>query len=137
MKLTSRFRVRTLMALVALVALGFGVAFEVRNHAERDRLLKARLNPYRHASVHLMRALECKSAMDRQAPYRQAKRMELLSSDPTRGRLPVGPFRSWQEEFEWHMYWGNRLFYQTQGEHVARDKYVDEIQAVEAKLLLP
>jgi hypothetical protein len=131
MKLTTRFRVRTLMALVALVAVGFGVAFEWTNHAERDRLLKLQLNRYRYAAFHQKRALECQSAEARQLPYRPAERMKLLSDDPTRGWLPGRNFRSWEEESSHHMYWGNRYFDVSQG------KFADDLRAVEARLLLP
>jgi hypothetical protein len=104
MKLTTRFRVRTLMAIVASVALGFGVTFELKNHAERDRLLKVQFKIYRYAAIHQMRALECKIA-EGKLPYRPAERMKLLSSDLTRGWLPGGVFPSWQVECEYHKYY--------------------------------
>jgi hypothetical protein len=118
------------MAIVALVALGFGVTFELNNHAERDRLLKGKARLYREAATHLMRALECRQAETRQLPYRPAERVKLLSGDRyTMGSIPT--LRSWEEEFQHHMYWGNRSYDQTQGWSEAR------LQALEAKLLFP
>jgi hypothetical protein len=135
MKLPTRIRVRTLMAIVALVAFGFGLTIELKNHAERDRLLKIQLNRYRRVAVHRMRALECESAEGKQLPYSSAARANLLSSDNLHGGIPSGGipkgnFRSWQEELGYHTYWGNWLY-------AAGEDLDERLKAVEAKLLLP
>jgi hypothetical protein len=125
-----RFRVRAWMAIVALIALGFGVAFELKNRAERDRLLRRQADRYREAAIHHRRALECKAAEGRQLPYRPAERAKLLAADRVRTFLPPGGFRSWQAEFDDHLYWGTRSLDEA--------KYWDQgLKAIEARLLLP
>jgi hypothetical protein len=56
MTLRPRFRVGTMMARIACIALGFGITFELKNHAERDRLVKRMAGCYREAAIHFMRA---------------------------------------------------------------------------------
>jgi hypothetical protein len=119
-----------MMALVALVALGFGATFELKDHIERDRLLRGRADRYRETATHLMRVLECTVAADRQDPYRPAERARELSGDRVRTFLPPGGFPSWQAELEDHRYWGVRIY----GEAVSCD---ERLEAVEARLLLP
>jgi hypothetical protein len=130
MKLPTRFRVRTLMAIVALVAIGFSVAFELKNHAERDRLLRRRADGYRLAAIHRMRTLECKLAWDRQDPYSSVERAKLLAGDRVGMPIPPGGFRSWEGEMLNHQHWGDRFF------DVA-DSLERNLEAVEARLLLP
>jgi hypothetical protein len=131
MRLTTRFRVRTMMAIIAFIALGFGVTFELKNHAERDRLLRRRDDCYRQAAIHYKRALECKLAEDAQHPYRPAERVKLSASDRVRGSfMPPGGFRSWQAEYSDHLYWGSRMYDQADG-------WEQNLEAVEARLLLP
>jgi len=83
-----------MMAIVALIALGFSVAFELKNHAERDRLLSRRADDFREAAIHHKRALECMLTEDRQQPYRPAERAKLSASDRVRTFTPPGGFRS-------------------------------------------
>jgi hypothetical protein len=130
MKLPTRFRVRSMMTIVALVALGCGVAFELRNRAERDRLLRHQADRYRQAAIHHKRALECKVAEDRQVPYRPAERAKDLAADRVRSSMPPGGFRSWEDELGDHLYWGNRIY----DEAVGSDQ---NLKAIEAKLFLP
>lgn len=129
MKLRIRVRVRTLMAIVAVVAFGFGLGFEWINHVSRDRLFQNMIKPYRYASSHLRRALECQQAEILGRPYPAARRYQELSSD--RGlfpNLPGRPFESWFAERDYHTYWGERYFALTQD---------DRLRDIEAKLLLP
>ncbi len=130
MRLPTRFRVRTLMALVAFVAVGFGFTFELKNHVEWDRVLRARGDRYRDAAIHFRRAMECKVAQDSQDTYRPADRAKLLAGDRVRTFLPPGGFRSWGAEFEDHLYWGMRIY----GEAISCD---EKLEAIEARLLLP
>jgi hypothetical protein len=130
MKLKTRLRTRTLMAIVALVALGISLAFEWKNHAERDRLLSRRADGFRQAAIHHKRALECKFGEERQQPYQPAERAKLLASDRVRSSTPPGGFRSWQAELLDHEHWGARMY--DQAEDLDRT-----VQAVEARLLLP
>ncbi len=124
-----RFRVRTLMAIVAVVALGFGVAFELENHAERDRFLRVLSDRRREAMTHFMRAMECTLAMERSDPYHPAARATELRGDRVRTFLPPGGFRSWEGELEDHRYWGMRSHDETVG--------CDErLEAIEARLLI-
>src|SRR5215475_1842123 len=110
MRLTTRCRVRTIMAIVSFVALGFGVTLELKNHAERDRLLRRQADRYREAAIHHRRALECKVAEAGQQPYRPAERAKLLAGDHVRSQMPPNGFRSWQAEFDDHQFWGTRTY---------------------------
>jgi hypothetical protein len=131
MRLPTRLRVRTMMAIIALIALGFAVAFEYKNHAERDRLLRLQADIYRDAAIHHKRALECNIAEERQDPYRPAERAKLLASDRAPGSFtPPGGFPSWEAERLHHQFWGNRIYDQA-------DSLDPRLQAVEARLLLP
>ncbi len=130
MKLPIRFRVRTIMAIIAFIALGFSVAFELKNHAERDRLLRRRAEGFRRAAIHHNRTLECKLAWDRQAPYPPAERAKLLAGDRVGIPVPPGGFRSWEAEMLNHQHWGDRFF------DVA-DSLEPNLEAIEARLLLP
>jgi hypothetical protein len=104
-----------MMAIIAFIALGFGVTFELKNHAERDRLLRRRDDCYRQAATHFKRAVECQRAEDAQDPYRPAERAKLLASDGVRSFIPPSGFRSWQVEFQDHLYWGTRFYDQADG----------------------
>lgn len=107
-------RVRTVMAITALIALGFGTTIELHRHASRDRRHNAQRRLYRIAAFHLKRALDCRSAEDRLLPYRRAERLKQLSGDPMPGTLPGGGFGSWDAEREYHVYWANRLYDQAE-----------------------
>jgi hypothetical protein len=89
MTLRPRFRVRTMMAIIARIALGFGISFELKNHAERDRLLKRMAGCYREAAIHFMRAWECDGAEKVNKPYSSAERTKLWTV-PNRHRPSVG-----------------------------------------------
>ena len=115
MRLPTRFRVRTMMAIVAIVALGFGITFELKNHADRDRRLTLQADLYRRAAIHFKRALECKAAKETHLPYRPADRAKLLAGDLVRSPVPPGGFPSWQAEMLNHEYWGARIYDQTDG----------------------
>ena len=118
------------MAIVAVVALGFGVAFEWKNRVERDRLLGRQARCYRQAAIHHKRALECKDAEERQYPYRPAERARMLAADGVRGSVPSGGYRSWQAESEAHLHWGSRIYDEAEG-------LGEYLKAVEARLLVP
>jgi hypothetical protein len=127
MRLPTRFRVRTLMLVVALVALGFGAAFELRNHAKRDRLLKSESRLYEAAAWHWEQALVCRDSEGKR-PYPPAARRKLFA---TRGAAAyLGNFRSWADESECNFYWARRLFDQADGQKMMREP-------LEARLLLP
>ena len=129
MRVTYRFRVRTLMALVALVALGFGATFEWKNHAELDRLLRLQADRYRQAAIHLKRAQECNVPEDSKYPYRPAERAKLLAGDRIRS-YPPGGFLSWQAERAHHLYWGGRIYDEADG-------WDRKLDAIEARQFLP
>jgi hypothetical protein len=129
MTLPARFKVRTLMAIIAVVAVGFGVAFEVKNHVERDQILRFRADNYRQVAIHFRRALECKRAAERLDPYPPAERARLLSGDGLRMQIPPGGFKSWEHELLNHQYWGSRIFDVT-------DSLEARLEAIEARLLI-
>ena len=130
MRLTTRFRVRTMMAIIALIALGFGVTFEVKNHAERDRLLRQQADAYGRAANHYRRALESVLAQESQQPYRPAERAKLLAGDRVSILTPPGGFRSWEHEYLHNRYWGDRIYDNT-------DVLDRRLQAAQVRLLLP
>jgi hypothetical protein len=129
MRPPTRFRVRTLMAIVALVALGFGATFEARNHALRDQALRIRGDRHREAAIHFKRALECALAIERQEPYRPAERARELAGDRVRTLWPPGRCPSWGAELEDHRYWGYRIH----DEAIGCDEHLD---AIEGRLLI-
>jgi hypothetical protein len=129
MRLPTRFRVRTVMAIVALVALGFGVTFEASNHALRDQALRIPGDRYREASIHFKRAVECQLAIERQEPYLPAERGKELAGDRVRNFWPLGSSPSWGAELQNHLYWGYRSY----DEATTSDERLD---AIEARLLI-
>jgi hypothetical protein len=128
MKLRPRFRVRTITAVIALIALGFGMTFELKNHIERDRLLKRRADCYREAALHFLRLRECDRAEKDHLPYSSSERIKLWTRDFVISPCLAGGFGSWESEYNQHLYWGDRVFYGVEGS----DRL---IKAVEAKLL--
>ncbi len=56
------------MVIVAIVAFTFATAFELKNHAEQDRLLRRQLNRYKLATGSFSRALECQHAIANMLP---------------------------------------------------------------------
>lgn len=130
MRLIARFRVRSMMAIVVVVALGFGLAFEWKNRADRVNLLRKSATLLRDASIHRMRALECQNASKRKLLYRPAERVKPWAADGVRGFPPVNGFRSWDEEMENHCYWGDRFYDQA-------DSWDQKLSAIESRLLLP
>jgi hypothetical protein len=129
MRPPTRFRVRTMMALIGLIALGFGVTFELKNHIERDRVLRRRADCYREAATHFMRAVECALSEERQVPYRPAERAKELSGDRVPTFRPPGGWSSWGAERDDHRYWGTRSY----DEGISCDA---RLEAIEARLLL-
>jgi hypothetical protein len=129
MRLAPRIRVRTLMAVIALVALGFGITFELKNHADRDRLQRRRIKCYREAAIHFMRAGQCNVNAKSQKPYNSPVRAKLWASELVLSPCGAGYFQSWESEYNQHLYWGNRIF----------DNIEDSdrlLKAIEAKLLI-
>jgi hypothetical protein len=129
MRLRLNIRVRTMMAIIAVVALGFGIAFELKNHADRDRLQRRRIKCYREAAIHFMRAWQCDGAARSQKAYPVAERTKLWASEIVLSPLNAGYFQSWESEYNQHLYWGNRIF----------DNIEDSdrlLKAIEAKLLV-
>ena len=130
MRLRFRFRVRTMMALVAVLAIGISAGFEWKNRAERDRLARGRANCYREAAIHYKRAMECQLAIAAKTPYQPATRAKLLAGDRVRGFSFPGGFLDWQGELANHLYWGQRIFDES-------DVWDLRVRAIEARLVLP
>ncbi len=123
------FRVRTLMTIVAIVALSLSACFEWRNHAERDRLISRRADCYRNAAIHYKRALECQLAIAAKTPYQQGTRAKLLVGDRVRSFSLPGGFLDWQAEFRNHLYWGQRIQDEADG-------WDTKVKAIDARLVL-
>jgi hypothetical protein len=130
MKLRPRLRVRTLMAIIAVIALAFGITFELRNHAERDRVLRRRADCYREVAIHFRRAWECDGANRSQKPYKSTERTKLWTSELVLSPCVTVAFPSWESEYLQHLYWGTRIFDQVEDS----DRL---LRAIEAKLLIP
>ncbi len=118
------------MAIIALVALGFGAMFELKHHVERDRVLRLAVAAHRKVTIHFKRALECRNSDDRHLPYPAAERTKLLTGDGVIGLMPPSGFLSWDGELNYHLYWGYRLFDQL-------DRFDRHLAVIEARLLLP
>ncbi len=129
MRLRPRLRVRTLMAIIAVIALAFGITFELKNHAERDRVLRRRADRYREVAIHFRRAWQCDGARRSQKPYQSAERTKLWTSELVSPCMTVA-FPSWESEYNQHVYWGQRIFDQL-------DNSDRLLRAIEAKLLIP
>jgi hypothetical protein len=119
-----------MMATVALIALGFGVTFEVRNRAERARLLRRAADRYREAAVHMMQAMECQRGAQHKLPYPRAERAKQWAADGIRPSVPAGGFNSWEHEGENHEYWGRRAYDEIDG-------WQERLKALESRMLLP
>jgi hypothetical protein len=130
MRLRPRLRVRTLMAIIAFIALAFGITFGLKNHAERDRVLRRRADCYREAAIHFRRLWECDGANRSQKPYQSAERTKLWTSEFVLCPCMTGGFRSWESEYYQHLHWGTRIFDQVEDS----DRL---LRAIEAKLLIP
>ena len=130
MRLRLRLRVRTLLAIIAVIALAFGVTFELKNHAERDRVLRRRADCFREAAIHFRRLWECDGANRGQQPHESAERTKLWTSELVLSPRITGAFRSWESEYYQHLYWGTRIFDTTEDS----DRL---LRAIEAKLLIP
>jgi hypothetical protein len=126
----ARPRVRTLMAIIAVIALACGITFELKNHAERDRVLRRRADCYREAAIHFRRAWECDRANRSEKPYQSAERTKLWTSELVLSPCITFAFRSWESGYLQHLYWGNRIFDQI-------DDLDRLLRAIEAKLLIP
>ncbi len=129
MRLPTRIRLRTMMAIIALIAVGFGSAFELKNHIQRDLALRVPADRYREVAIHHRRALECQFALDRHEPYHPAVRAKLRAADRVRSMMPPSGFASWGAELNDHLYWGERIY----GEAENCDQY---LEAIEERLLL-
>ena len=81
-----------------------------KDRAERDRLARGRANCYREAAIHYKRALECQLAIAAKTPYPPATRAKLLAGDRVRGFSLPGGFPDWQGELANHLYWGQRIY---------------------------
>jgi len=119
-----------MMAIIAFIALGFGITFELKKHAERDRVLRRRADCYREAAIHFRRAWECDGANRSQRRYQSAERAKLWTSELVLSPCTTGAFRSWESEYNLHLYWGQRIFDQINDS----DRL---LTAIEAKLLIP
>jgi hypothetical protein len=118
------------MAIIAVIALSFGITFELKNHAQRDRLLRRRADCYREAAIHFKRAWECDGAHRSQRPYQSAERVKLWTSELVLSPFITSAFPSWESEYNQHLYWGNRIFDQI-------DDSDRLLRAIEARLLIP
>jgi hypothetical protein len=118
------------MAIIAVIALAFGITFELKNHVQRDRLLRRRADCYREAAIHFRRARECDGAHRSQRPYQSAERVKLWTSELVLSPCITSAFCSWESECNQHLYWGNRIFDQI-------DESDGLLKAIEAKLLIP
>jgi hypothetical protein len=110
MSLTPRFRVRTMMAIIAFIAVAISVTFELKSHAERDRIVRRQADGFRLAAIHYRRALECQLAEEKHQPYGSAERAKLLVSDRAQFPIPPGGFRSWVHELLTHQHWSRRYY---------------------------
>jgi hypothetical protein len=133
MRLPARFRVRTLMLVVALIALAFGIPVEWMNHRRRDRCLQGACRAYERGIWHLRQAANCLRRAGT-GPYPRAERLavidEYLGAGYSKGAALPGVLTNWSGEAEWHLYWGNRIADQGLGK-------AENARTFESRLLIP
>jgi hypothetical protein len=123
--MTVRFRIRTLMATVALVAFALALPVELRARRERRRLASNGAYYLKVATVHDRERAVCESAAGRK-PYdsieRQATQVSWLYGCPN--------FRDWPDEAAWHASMAEEC--RRSATSIGREE-----QAVRRRLLLP
>jgi len=124
MKLRVRPSVRSLLALVAAVALIAAATLEIRHHSRRDLLLSKVMSYYLAATWHCREAMNCRG---QSSPYSRADRLrENTSYHP--GAIP-GRVTSWGMEASFHDEWAHRL-------GVKAETGLRQLEVVDAKLLI-
>ena len=119
-----KFRVRSLLALVAVVALIAAVILEIRNHSRRDLLFSKVMSYYMAANWHCREAMNCRG---QGSPYPRAERLK-ENSTYYPGAIP-GRVTSWGMEASFHDEWADRF-------GVKAETGLRQLEEIDAKLLL-
>jgi hypothetical protein len=123
MKFRVLYSVRSLLALVVVVALIAAVILEIRNHSRRDDLYSRVMTYYMAANWHCREAMNCRV---QSSPYPLAERSK-ENSTYYPGAIP-GQVTSWGAEATFHDEWANRF-------GVNAETGLRELEEIDAKLL--
>ena len=93
--------VRALMAIVALVALAFGLASEIRNQVTRRRMLEMERYNREQADWNRREAEYCRQSAGT-LPYPTAARRERQWENPSRGTIRFTSTTDWADEAGQH-----------------------------------
>ena len=117
-------RVRSLVMLVAAVAISLGAVLEIRNHSRRDLQFSKVMSYQMAASWHYREAMHCRVEG---TPYPRADRVR-VNGDYHPGMIPA-PVTGWGAEASFHEEWAERLAERA-------EIGLRLLEAVDAKLLL-
>jgi hypothetical protein len=123
LKIRVRFSIRSLLALVAVVALVSAVIFEIRNHSRRDLLLSKVMSYYMAATWHCHEAMNCRG---QSSLYTRIERLK-ENRNYYPGAIP-GQVTSWGMEASFHDEWAQRL-------GVKAEAHLRQLEEIDAKLL--
>jgi len=118
-----RLSVRSLLALVVVVALVLGAIFEIRNHSRRDMLFSKVMSRDKAANWNHHEAIRCRATTG--AFPRNERARDNRGYQP--GILPAH-VTDWGAETSFYEYWGQRL-----GDEA--DGLLQQLEAVDANLL--
>jgi len=109
MALPIRFRVRTLIVIVAVVALGMGAVIGWVKHSEYDSDLELQTRISRQIAWHLRQANACRAAEARGLPYPKKDRAQLFANQVTIFRTLNYSLPDWPTEARLHDDWASAL----------------------------
>ena len=102
MKLPVRFKVRTLLAIVALVAITLGGSIEWRNRRGRDRCLEREARLLKQIGWHQRQAIYCRRAEAWGHSYSDQDRLDLIVQNVTTVMSLKLSITDWDTEARFH-----------------------------------
>jgi hypothetical protein len=109
MKLPIRFRVRTILVVVGLVALVLGTAIAWVNHRELDHALEFEAMLFRQIAWHQHQANYCREAEASGLPYSRKDRLQLFAEHAKIFRSLNYSLPDWPTEARLHDDWASGL----------------------------
>jgi len=121
MKLPFQFRVRTLLVVIALVALTLGAAIGWINHREFDRGLEFEAMRFRQIAWHQQQANYCRAAEASGVPYSKKHRLQWFAAHVRLFRTLKYSLPDWPTEARLHDDWASAI---QDGPGVLYDKHL-------------